>query len=230
MQEGNYTYRFINPRTGLHYYSTNGVLATSGPVQFLNENPDGWQQYSLKWERNKTDWGTIRGFTIPLKFVTDGAFILRSLFLVYGYEAECQLIINELDPHDRQLKEIFRGDIDFLTIDSDENFVSVNIIEGGLYNLLKANESTPSEIKLNVPTSINVKLDGVNIYSKARYSITPVEDKGNNYPSEPFWTDFKTIGFDLINQEGLADPLYYHPKVRSRLTVASLILSIWQEV
>jgi hypothetical protein len=172
MQESNYTYRFINPDSGLHYFINNGVLATSGPAKILPNAPDGWQQYMLKWERNKTDWGVIRGFTIPLKFVTDGALILRTLFLEQGYEARCALIINEMNPDDRVLKEIFRGDVDFTTIDSDIDFVQVNIIEGGLYNLLKANESSTFEMKVNVPSAINVKLDGINITGYYRWTIT----------------------------------------------------------
>jgi hypothetical protein len=172
MQETNFTYRFINPDTGLHYWIDNGILATTGQVKILEDSPDGWQQLSLKWERNKTDWGVIRGFTIPLKFVNDGALILRTLFLDQGYEARCAMIINELDPETRLLREIFRGDVDFTTIESDFDFVTVNIIEGGLYNLMKANESTVSEMKVDVPSAINVKLDGINITGYYKWIIT----------------------------------------------------------
>lgn len=170
MQESNYTYRFLNG-DGLHYYIDNGILSTSGLPKIIRNAPDGWQQKSLQWERNKTDFGVIRSFTIPLKFVTDGAHILRGVFYQYGFEAVCSLIINELDPSTRQLKEIFRGDVDFTTFNDSNEFVTVNIIEGGLYKLIKANEGTPYEIPLNVPESILVKMDGMEIQQQAKFFL-----------------------------------------------------------
>ncbi|HEX7906229.1 MAG TPA: hypothetical protein VF487_20285 [Chitinophagaceae bacterium] len=200
MQESNYTYRFLNGDQ-LHYFINNGVLDLSGQPKIIRNAPDGWQQKSLQWERNKVDFGVIRAFTIPLKFVTDAAHILRSVFYQYGFEAVCTLVINELDPSTRQLKEIFRGDVDFTTFNDSDEFVTVNIIEGGLHKIVKANEATPYEIPVNVPSAINIKMDGTNIITKSKYFINNGGSSGEvNFDLRNHFVGLLDISTDTSNK------------------------------
>jgi len=129
--------------------SSVSVLAGQLPLTFT---PDGWQEISIAWERNLTKFGNVRNFSLPLKFVVDGAKIIRSIVYSTNFETKVFLLIKRLkivtSPIDYNYfyEDYYRGEIDLSTFNDEESTVTVNIMEGDLHKKLKANEGTTYEI------------------------------------------------------------------------------------
>lgn len=71
----------------------NGVVSRSAQPYFLSFSPDGWSDISIQNVRNKKYWGIDRTVTIPLKYVNDGAQILKYIFYTLGIEESVYLVI-----------------------------------------------------------------------------------------------------------------------------------------
>lgn len=132
-------------------------------------SPQGWPDINLKWERPLTYWGMIRSYSFPMKFVKDGAKMLRSAYYQNGVHAEMTFKIERLDPIALTYYAEKEGSIDFNTFDDKDNAVTVNIIDGGLGQLIKANEKTIYEI--DVPLTNKIIHQGVVVgYDYAGYA------------------------------------------------------------
>lgn len=165
MQPKDFLY-FMVDQDGRSARVNNGVVefvSTPSPLEFT---ADGWQDKAIHYTRNTRYAGVFRSFTTPLKFVKDGAEILRHVTITKGTEFKLYLVILWLDKsygggwvH----RLLYRGEFDLTNIDSQEDYVTANILEGDLMKLIKANESTQYEIPLDVPEAIYVKSDGIPI-------------------------------------------------------------------
>ncbi len=117
----------------------------------LTHAPDGWDEQMVKYVRNKKYYGLFRSFTIPLKFVKDGALKLRKDFYTYGLDAVATLTINLLNPETDTYSVAFTGKFDFSTFKDNETFVEINLVDGGLAKLIKDNEGVEYEVIISGP-------------------------------------------------------------------------------
>jgi len=120
----------------LRFYYQLGAKA-----QYLLHAPDGWDEQMINWERNKKYYGMFREFTIPLKFVKDGAEALRRTFYQDGFSSTAQLTVQALDHTSLTYYNAYFGVFDFSTFKDTDTFVEINLIDTGLVKLIKDKES-----------------------------------------------------------------------------------------
>ncbi|HTE30276.1 MAG TPA: hypothetical protein VK666_07875 [Chryseolinea sp.] len=77
------------------YYEDNGVLMISGTPKPVQSTPDGWLDLEITKMLSDKYYGIDRTFSIPLDFVNDGGFIIKSLYYQYGVEAKVLLVITQ---------------------------------------------------------------------------------------------------------------------------------------
>lgn len=151
------------------YKKPNGQPAT------LKYSPEGWKDTLVKYARNNTWLGMIRDMTASMKFLKDGASILKNRVGLYGVEAICYLGILKLDrtglPYNYE--SWYLSEIDFTKYKETITGVQASALEGGLIKYLKANQNTTYEIPVDTdPEHINVLMDGMNFDNQAGYLIT----------------------------------------------------------
>lgn len=145
-----------------------------GPNEYiLPHAPIGWDDSIIKWSRSDTYYGMIRTFSVPLKFVLDGAWLLRKEFYTYGIEAKVQVKIESLNNSTWIYKQIYLGDIDFSTFKDSEYEVEVNMMEGGISKQVKAYENVKYEIDIDVPEAVDILITGVNLIETAGFIFPP---------------------------------------------------------
>lgn len=153
------------PATGNTYYVDGGGRVQLGAYIPLQDDPEGWLENRVTFGRSASYYGLNRTFTVPLKFVGDGAKIIR--YLVYkkrGIEQPLQLIILKWNPDTDVYELYYKG---MVSLPNKENLVAegvnVNVMEGGVVQLLKAYENTVFQIPCDgsIPENIRVKLDGL---------------------------------------------------------------------
>jgi hypothetical protein len=148
---------------GRSYTVNNGIVETSSTPAPLPISPDGWQDKSIKYARNLKSSSLWRTYTNPLKFVKQGALIVRHFLYTKGTEAKIDLLIHRLDKRFAGgwiHRFFYKGELDLSQAEDNDTNISVNVMEGGLSKLLKANENTPYEIDINVPEAVDVKMEG----------------------------------------------------------------------
>jgi len=113
----------------------------------LQYNPDGWDETLVRYDRSNKYWGLFRSFTIPLKFVKDGALYLRDRFYNDGLTiAQVRLTIKRLNKITLEYYTAYVCDVDFSTFEDEKNFVSVTLVDDGLAALIKKNETTEYDL------------------------------------------------------------------------------------
>lgn len=122
----------------------------------LDHSPSGWDDTLIKYERSTKYWGLIRSFTIPLKFVLEGAELLREAFYNDGIEAEVKLEILKLNRLSLEYYSAYVADLDFSSFNDSDYFVEITIIDGGASKYIKANEGTTYDVP--VPKNCNLQI------------------------------------------------------------------------
>ncbi len=147
----------IQPRQFRYTLNVRGV-----DTYVLPNAPIGWDESLIKWSRSPIYHGMMRTFTVPMKFVLDGAWILRTEFYTYGIRGNVQIWIEELDPATWRYETRYLGDVDFSTFDDifdeDAFYVNVTIMEAGLSAMVKAYEGVKYEIPIDVPEAIDIEI------------------------------------------------------------------------
>lgn len=174
---------FLTNKQGHSYYVENGIVKARLEPTWLPEAPDGWLNTELSFARNAKYYGLNRSFTNPVKFVGDGATIIRYLFYTgKGVEQELFLNINKWNDLTGKYDHYYKGGVDLSKMnDEAATGVTVNLLESGLLQMLKANENNVYEIPCNgsIPQNILTSIDG--ILFKARYNyLIPAVDLINN--------------------------------------------------
>lgn len=164
---------YLTDDAGLSYYvQPNGNIDKTSTPTPNKYTADGWQDASIKYARNKGAAGIFRTFTIPLKFVKDGARILASLFYNKRIQAAINIVITKLNRATGIHEYFYKGAPDLTTFDDGAYGVTVQIMERGLVELYNANKATTYELPLNVPEAITINWDGVELFSNVRYLIS----------------------------------------------------------
>lgn len=134
----------------------------------LQYSPAGWDEIKLNWQRSSSYYGLMRSFALSLKFVRDGADLLRSIYFTSGMEALIYLTIEKLNRESFSYESFYSGEIDLSTFHDDGDFVEVNLVEGGLQKMLKANEKTDYEISL-ADADVEIVFDHVSMLNVAKW-------------------------------------------------------------
>jgi hypothetical protein len=151
----------------------------------LSFAPDGWKDTLVKYARNIKYWGLFRDFSVPMRFVGDGAKILRNRFWSLGIEAVCYLGIAKLDrtslPYN--YKSWYKSEIDFTKYRELKTSVTVQAVDGGLIKYLKSNENTVYDISLSDDMEkFYTKMDGIVLTQKSNYQfVDDLEIDNSNY-------------------------------------------------
>jgi len=202
----------LTDEQGRSYYVENGIVQApiSTPTP-LTITPDGWQDKSIKYSRNISGLGLWRTFTTPLKYVKEAALIVRDQIYRYGTERKLYQVIHQLDKkftggwvH----RFFYKGELDLTQVEDSDNAVSVNIMEGDLIKLFKANENTTYELDIDVPNAVFVKMDGLDLQQKGSYIIpSGVEVKKSVYGTNFFFpvsfvnSEGQSSGVNFVSQE-----------------------------
>ncbi len=176
-------------RNGKFLYLQDGlVLESPNPVR-LQFAPDGWQDVGIINQRNQKYFALDRSYSIPLGFTEDGAQILKYYYYTYGIEEKIEMVMARQklyfdDTHygfyyTNLSSNIF--EIDFSQFKHDGPKVTVNIMEGGIAKIVKANETLKVEVPVEADDTIKIKWTGI----KLRYSLNFTTFNGNagNYES-----------------------------------------------
>jgi len=173
----------VDTPSGLCYYVDGMGNIQKGNIMTgidysLPQSPGGWEDMQLSFGRSSHYWGLNRTFTIPLKFIGDGAKIVRSVFYTgRGIEAPVTLVITKWDDVTGVFRLYYSGQLDLSKIeDMVAEGVTVNIMQGGVVQMLKAYENTVIEIPCDgsIPENIKVNCDGILLNDVFYYQIVPI--------------------------------------------------------
>jgi hypothetical protein len=181
MQPKDFLY-FLTDELGRSYSIENGVVTLSSTPVPLSISPDGWQDKTIKYSRNVKAGTLWRSYTNPMKYVKQAAHIVRDRLYRFGTEDKIYLVIHRLDKSFSGgwvYRFFYKGELDLTQIEDSDTNISVNIMEGDLVKLLKANENTQYEIDINVPEAVVVKLDGVYLHEKHNW-IVQTDSRGGD--------------------------------------------------
>jgi len=156
-----------------YYFFTKdtGVDSTTTKTE-LEYTPDGWRESKFGWQRGWVYKGVMRSYSLPLKFINDGAKILRHMHYTYGIEANCELLVELWNPQTYTYSTLFRGDFDFTQMVDSFDSVTITINEGGFPAKLKARESTNYQYRIdNDPDVVWLKVPSIDLQSTLRFSI-----------------------------------------------------------
>ncbi len=175
---GEWRYCLCDPITGNCYQVENGIVVARGNYKSLDHSPISWQDITLGWERNLDKFGINRNFTLPLGFVIEGLAIVSYLKWTKNFDQRVSLLIQRktlyIDTTNFYFwyKYFYKGELDFTTYKYDDvqQRADINITEGGITKLLKANEGTEYAIPLN-EEFIWVKMDGINLHKGVTYTV-----------------------------------------------------------
>jgi hypothetical protein len=119
------------------------VHGTPAVTTVLAHSPDGWDENFIEIQRSEDFHGFMTSFIPKLKFVKDGATLLRTIFYngVPNY-VRAYLTIDKLDKTLLTYSQIFYGELKFDTFIDDRDFVEITVAEGELSQILKKNLDT----------------------------------------------------------------------------------------
>lgn len=118
------------------------ILRGTGASTILEHSPDGWDETMVTWERSEKYWGVFRSWTIPLRFIKDGAAFLRNEFYTYGMGSSVEIEIQRLNKVTDLYKLAYKGILDFSTWKDTDQYVEVAFKDFGAAKLLKDYGST----------------------------------------------------------------------------------------
>jgi hypothetical protein len=175
---------YLTDQDGRSYYLQNGLVKSSASPRPLTYTPDGWQDIAIAWERNMQKVGTVRNFSLPLGFVLDGATILRNIMYGKSLEEKLYLLIQKLGvsvtstEYELLYQYFYKGELDLSTLKDEDTKMVVNIMEGALSKLIKANEGTIYEFDLSDDQAITVMMDGIYLTEKHNFVILEPDPDG----------------------------------------------------
>lgn len=142
------------------------VIKVSTPTPLLYA-PDGFKNMEIAFNTNEKYFNLARSFSLPLKFIKDGAEIIR--YMVNngrGFEEELYLQVMRWDRETGNYVQEYRGRLDFSKYKDDpKTGVTVNAIEGGILQYLNSNEGTDYDILCDetAPDIVQIDFTGINL-------------------------------------------------------------------
>lgn len=137
------------------------TLYSEGKEWVLPQSPDGWEESTLQWARSDIYFGLVRSFSVPLRFVLDGAWLLRRSMYLGGIDASCIIKIELLDRSTWQYETMYEGDIDFSTFDDMLTVVEAKLMDMGIAASVAAYSNVEYEFEVTNEETIPVRLPGI---------------------------------------------------------------------
>jgi len=116
----------------------------------LFNTPDGWLQTNIKYGRSAQYGGVIRSLTLPIKYVHQGASLVRAEFYKYGQLARVNQLILKNNPLTFQDEQFFFGKLNFSKWNDEPTGVSVNLTENNINTQVAAYGDQQYSIPLTV--------------------------------------------------------------------------------
>jgi len=205
--EKDFRYYIVDDQGRSYYVNESGSVVISSIPKDLQYTPDGWQDKTIAYGRSARFPGVLRTFTLPLRYTMDGAKILRYLYYTYGIQAKGNQVILKRDivTNTDVYKQYYVGSMDLSQVADQQGnkTVECNVMEGGLSELIKANEGTKYEIPLSVPEAIDVQFDGITLYSVANivnYADLISDGSGGEVPNT-ITSTYVYFGTAVVNTE-----------------------------
>jgi hypothetical protein len=150
------------------------IVLTNIPTWLSEEDePDGWAEETIKYIRNPVSVGVFRSMSVQFSFKKNSAKILRYIYKQRRIQAYARFVIlyrNNLN----QFEGMYAGTVDFSQKRDNEEGFDANIMESGLIEMIKANQSKNYEIDIDVNEAVTVYWTGVRMYSQT--SMTSYRD------------------------------------------------------
>lgn len=182
---------FIKTGTS-YYYVVNGQVSTTTTKTPFAADPIEWRATELTYSRNVKYHGLNFKYSAPLSLVEDAALILRYIMATqYGFESEAVFEAEILQ--DPLYVPYYSCDIDFLVQTSTEHYVQLELLERGVYTMIKDRENTPYEIPLIAAEQVPLVLDGIGL--EANYVNATLARNAGTYNSTQLF-GLETIGID----------------------------------
>lgn len=183
-----FIYFLLDTPTGKAYYRDGGgtiktlVMAAGTADVSLKHAPGNWLDTTLEFARNNTYQGINRAYSGPMELIKDVQTMVTELFMLgYGTEAALTLAVFQYNARPQsgepQYLLYFKGPLDLSKLRNRvlEN-ATVNIMEGGVAQLLKNYENTPIEIPCDGSILENQKInfDGLLVSDIFHYLFIPI--------------------------------------------------------
>lgn len=114
-------------------------LTTFADYGKLDHSPDGWDDNMIQFERQDIVkyTGVFRTFTMPLKFIKDGAYQLRTEVYTRGMNGRAMLEVYRLDKITLQYERKYKGYMELSSFKDYEDYVECNYVDGILEQIIK---------------------------------------------------------------------------------------------
>lgn len=137
------------------------TLIIDGKEWDLPQAPEGWEESTLQWARSLEYFGLFRTFSVPLRFVLDGAWLLRRTMYRHGVDGVAILKIELLDRKTWQYELLYEGDIDFSTFDDTLTSVESKMMEMGIGASIAAFSNVDYEWAVRPEDVVQLRLPGI---------------------------------------------------------------------
>jgi hypothetical protein len=167
------------------------VLNSSIDPRFLNDNPSGWQDIEISAATNQKYFSLNRQFATSLKFIGDGANVLR--YYCYngrGYDNDLYVLILQWNEVTGNNDVAYKGKLDFTSFSDDiESGVSMDTKEGGVLEYLNSNDGIEEQILCDEtnPAAFKIKFDGITLADSYIYANYEGEVAAVNYYLMPLF-------------------------------------------
>jgi hypothetical protein len=121
MQPDEFKYYLTDSDGNGYSVDDTGAVQASAAKPELPNAPDGWQDTTVSYARNPKYIGYLRSFSVPFKFVLDGAHILRDIVYRGFIETPVNLEIHRLNRDTYKHDLFYSGEIDFTNFADTED-------------------------------------------------------------------------------------------------------------
>lgn len=131
--------------------------------------PDGWDENNINWSRDTKFFGLVRKFTTQLKFVEDGARILRQEYYTYRLFANVKIIIEKRN-NQWGYDQVYFGQIDFSNVTNQKDYFVANALNLDISANIAAYADTTYEIPLD-SDAVLVEVPALRLFESAQLLI-----------------------------------------------------------
>jgi len=181
----------------------------------LEYAPDGWNDLKYTISRNGIYHGLFRTYSGPMRFVKDGKELIDSIESTYGFEAEIDIVIQELNQSTRIWEDKVTGILNFDpdTYSKKDNYTELNFEDSVIHKKFRNRENT--DVAYNRKESIDgTILPGFASETQTvqlRGQNTDVGDATAIYPFEAFNRIIQIIcdlDYNSVTSSVFGRPLY----------------------
>ena len=111
------------------------------------EDPIGWESDLKEIQRSTKNFSTITKFSTNLQFMGKGAKFIKSVYSIYGMEANIILKKFVIHPNESELVERYVSILDGYTYEIEDDIIKINALESDLNAKLKSLGSEKFELE-----------------------------------------------------------------------------------